>query len=222
VGRHIFDKVIGPNGLLQTKARIFVTHSIQFLPETNTVFMLNEGKMAVMGQYKELIKDTSGPLFTLMKEYGKRKEEASREELVVPDASDICSQHPGSVATKTITPSTSKDKLNEKPGKSSTPAVPLSSQRGTKLMTTEESAKGSVSWAVYAAYARSCGIPGVLGYLLVAVFSQGLSIAQNFYLADWANDNDADKQMNVFAKVSIFVGGFHFSFLSYVIFLDLV
>ncbi|OQV17380.1 putative Canalicular multispecific organic anion transporter 2 [Hypsibius exemplaris] len=32
VGKHIFENVIGPNGVLKNKTRILVTHGIGFLP----------------------------------------------------------------------------------------------------------------------------------------------------------------------------------------------
>ncbi|CAG8721759.1 10889_t:CDS:2, partial [Dentiscutata heterogama] len=43
VGKHIFDNVIGPTGLLRTKARVFVTNGIHFLSRTNSLIMIREG-----------------------------------------------------------------------------------------------------------------------------------------------------------------------------------
>jgi ATP-binding cassette subfamily C (CFTR/MRP) protein 1 len=40
VGRHIFDNVIGPRGLLRRKARLFVTHSIHHLHEVDYILMV--------------------------------------------------------------------------------------------------------------------------------------------------------------------------------------
>ncbi|RKO84654.1 P-loop containing nucleoside triphosphate hydrolase protein, partial [Blyttiomyces helicus] len=55
VGRHIFEHVMGSNGLLRTKARILVTHGIHFLPEASTVLTLADGAMCEMGTYSELM-----------------------------------------------------------------------------------------------------------------------------------------------------------------------
>ena len=33
VGKHMFDKVIGPQGLLRHKTRVLVTHGVSFLPQ---------------------------------------------------------------------------------------------------------------------------------------------------------------------------------------------
>ncbi|KAK2566746.1 Multidrug resistance-associated protein 1 [Acropora cervicornis] len=46
VGKHIFDKVIGPEGLLREKTRIFVTHAVQYLPHVDQIIVLQDGVVA--------------------------------------------------------------------------------------------------------------------------------------------------------------------------------
>ncbi|KAG8191790.1 hypothetical protein JTE90_026825 [Oedothorax gibbosus] len=55
VGKHIFEQVIGPQGLLKKKTRILVTHRISVLPEVDTIVVLQNGKVSEMGSYKELL-----------------------------------------------------------------------------------------------------------------------------------------------------------------------
>ncbi|XP_074411048.1 ATP-binding cassette sub-family C member 3 isoform X3 [Zonotrichia albicollis] len=56
VAKHIFDKVIGPDGILKGKTRILVTHGISFLPQVDHIFVLVDGKISEMGSYQELLK----------------------------------------------------------------------------------------------------------------------------------------------------------------------
>ncbi|NWI58575.1 MRP3 protein, partial [Calyptomena viridis] len=56
VAKHIFDKVIGPDGLLKGKTRILVTHGISFLPQVDHIVVLVDGKISEMGSYQELLK----------------------------------------------------------------------------------------------------------------------------------------------------------------------
>ncbi|NWY90232.1 MRP3 protein, partial [Loxia curvirostra] len=56
VAKHIFDKVIGPDGVLKGKTRILVTHGISFLPQVDHIFVLVDGKISEMGSYQELLK----------------------------------------------------------------------------------------------------------------------------------------------------------------------
>ncbi|CAD5211774.1 unnamed protein product [Bursaphelenchus okinawaensis] len=55
VGKHIFDKVIGPNGLLRNKTRILVTHGVTFLKDADLVINIEDGQISEMGTYSELM-----------------------------------------------------------------------------------------------------------------------------------------------------------------------
>ncbi|XP_029673303.1 multidrug resistance-associated protein 1 isoform X3 [Formica exsecta] len=55
VGKHIFENVIGPNGLLKKKTRILVTHSITYLPEVDNIIVLKDGEITESGTYKQLL-----------------------------------------------------------------------------------------------------------------------------------------------------------------------
>ncbi|NXC45150.1 MRP3 protein, partial [Penelope pileata] len=56
VAKHIFDKVIGPDGVLKGKTRILVTHGIGFLPQVDHIVVLTDGKISEMGSYQDLLK----------------------------------------------------------------------------------------------------------------------------------------------------------------------
>lgn len=89
VGKHIFEHVIGPHGLLQNKVcgsyfvlsraigtpclpscrgefcyhadpqtRLLVTHGIHFLPHTDQVIVLREGRVTEKGPYLDLLRYT--------------------------------------------------------------------------------------------------------------------------------------------------------------------
>nr|CAD7197173.1 unnamed protein product [Timema douglasi] len=55
VGKHIFEEVIGPAGLLRKKTRILVTHSITFLPTVDEIVVLKNGEVSEMGSYHQLL-----------------------------------------------------------------------------------------------------------------------------------------------------------------------
>lgn len=59
VGKHIFEKVIGPNGMLKKKTRLLVTHGLSFLPEVNSIIVLNNGEIFEKGTYKQLMEKKS-------------------------------------------------------------------------------------------------------------------------------------------------------------------
>ncbi|KAB0390270.1 hypothetical protein E2I00_014382, partial [Balaenoptera physalus] len=55
VGKHIFNKVLGPNGLLKGKTRLLVTHSIHFLPQVDEIVVLGNGTILEKGSYSTLL-----------------------------------------------------------------------------------------------------------------------------------------------------------------------
>uniref|UniRef100_A0A8C2BGL1 ABC-type glutathione-S-conjugate transporter n=1 Tax=Cyprinus carpio TaxID=7962 RepID=A0A8C2BGL1_CYPCA len=55
VGQHIFNKVIGPKGILRDKTRILVTHGMSFLPQADLILVLVDGEISERGSYQELL-----------------------------------------------------------------------------------------------------------------------------------------------------------------------
>ncbi|NXE22880.1 MRP1 protein, partial [Ardeotis kori] len=54
VGKHLFEKLIGPSGLLKSKTRILVTHNLTLLPHTDLIIVMEDGRIIQMGTYQEL------------------------------------------------------------------------------------------------------------------------------------------------------------------------
>lgn len=55
VGKHIFEEVIGPGGLLKNCTRVLVTHGITYLPQTDKIVVLKDGEVSEIGTYQELL-----------------------------------------------------------------------------------------------------------------------------------------------------------------------
>lgn len=54
-GKHIFEHVLGPNGMLAGKTRVLVTHGIGNLSKTDQVIVMTNGTVSENGTYKELL-----------------------------------------------------------------------------------------------------------------------------------------------------------------------
>uniref|UniRef100_A0A8C0H8W7 ABC-type glutathione-S-conjugate transporter n=1 Tax=Chelonoidis abingdonii TaxID=106734 RepID=A0A8C0H8W7_CHEAB len=55
VGQHIFEHVIGPNGLLKDRTRVLVTHAINILPQVDNIVLMVDGEISETGSYQELL-----------------------------------------------------------------------------------------------------------------------------------------------------------------------
>jgi ATP-binding cassette subfamily C (CFTR/MRP) protein 1 len=66
VARHIFDHVIGPSGLLATKARILVTNSVAFLSDSTNIVLIRNGIILETGTFESLMSTNEGNIQKLM------------------------------------------------------------------------------------------------------------------------------------------------------------
>uniref|UniRef100_A0A915EWI1 Multidrug resistance-associated protein 1 n=1 Tax=Ditylenchus dipsaci TaxID=166011 RepID=A0A915EWI1_9BILA len=83
VGKHIFEKVIGPNGILRNKTRILVTHGISFLKEADRIVLLENGRITESGTYTELLAHKNK--FSELVEEDKGDTSSPKEELADED-----------------------------------------------------------------------------------------------------------------------------------------
>ncbi|KAI9003550.1 P-loop containing nucleoside triphosphate hydrolase protein [Gaertneriomyces semiglobifer] len=219
VGRHIFDNVLGPKGILRDKARLLVTHGIHFLPDVDEVVVMKDGSVVEEGPYVDLM-TRQGQLYTLMKEFGKRAEGDAAED-VDGELEDgkAESGEPSPLSQRRLSRRASThNKLAATESDATTRnKIP---EPSSNLMTKEEKASGSVEWSVYKDYAKACSTSWVAAFLGMMVFMQLLSVAQNLYLADWAAENDRveavgitdDRSSRTVKRLAVYGGlGFLFS-----------
>ena len=54
VAKHLFEKLLGPAGLLKDKTRILVTHNLGFLHKMDSILVMDEGHIRTQGSLQEL------------------------------------------------------------------------------------------------------------------------------------------------------------------------
>uniref|UniRef100_A0A672I827 ABC-type glutathione-S-conjugate transporter n=1 Tax=Salarias fasciatus TaxID=181472 RepID=A0A672I827_SALFA len=79
VGKHLFENVIGPNGILQNKTRILVTHGVSFLPHVDEIVVLVEGVVSEIGSYSSL-RASGGAFSEFLDTYAKEQRTRTRSE----------------------------------------------------------------------------------------------------------------------------------------------
>nr|XP_014086911.1 multidrug resistance-associated protein 1 isoform X4 [Bactrocera oleae] len=212
VGKHIFEEVIGPNGLLAKKTRVLVTHGITFLPQTNNIYVMKLGEISESGTYQELLARKGAFAEFIIQHLQESTEE-------VEDLDEIKQQLEGTVQseellgtlekvislarTESLSDSVSVKSLESGKGSlrrrkigrqdSEISAISTVSQKQTeveegKLIETEKSETGGVQLAVYKHYIKSVGVFLSLATLFLNFVYQAFSIGSNLWLTQWSND----------------------------------
>lgn len=185
VGRHIFDNVIGPKGLLRKCTRIFVTHSIQYLQQCSSLIALKSGSIVEgPASYSTLMAMEDGHIARLMNDF--MHESHSKDELKAKEF--------GASTASLSSVAVAVDTANTTPSSDVKPPC--------ALISSEESAKGSVTMAVYWTYAKACSLVSTAVFLGIMVVSQLLSISSNVWLENWSSGS----QNNVALFLGVYGG----------------
>ncbi|XP_015279485.1 PREDICTED: canalicular multispecific organic anion transporter 1 [Gekko japonicus] len=210
VGRHIFDKVLGPDGLLQHKTRILVTHSLNFLAQVDDIVMLVAGAVSEQGSYSTLLAN-GGEFAQLLTTYGNQQENMPEEEVMGKrhhpkwvgmgeeleldgDPEPGAEEMPADIVTMTQKSEASIQQKNftrrSEPSSSSRGLKPPSMEevKGQRLIENEAVETGKVKFTVYLQYLRAVG-SGFSIWVFIAYLGQYVAtVGSSLWLSAWTND----------------------------------
>ncbi|SNX84278.1 probable YCF1 - Vacuolar ABC transporter responsible for vacuolar sequestration of glutathione-S-conjugates [Melanopsichium pennsylvanicum] len=209
VGAHIFKHVIGPEGLLRSKARILTLNSVSCLPNCDQIVSVRRGIILdERGTYDEVMAK-KGDLYNLIAGLGKQsaREQADEEdggtpgkELEVIDMDKELDMHGQMGGAEDLKGS----KMHRRISSASMARPKTLSKRQIKQDTVrqlkessapkEKSEQGSVKPEVYRQYIKSCSVLGVVLYILAQILSQVMTVSRDVVLKQWgkANENGGD------------------------------
>ncbi|CAL9703661.1 unnamed protein product [Knipowitschia caucasica] len=170
VGRHIFERVIGPQGLLRDKTRVLVTHGLSYLPQADLILVMSEGQISERGTYQQLL-DKDGAFAEFLRTYASVD---NNEEQTVPTEQDRSSAPTGK-------PSSPKPQEEEK-------GADAAKATAGKLTEADKANTGKVKLSVFLIYAKAIGVPLTLFSLLLFFTHHFLSLFSNYWLSLWTDD----------------------------------
>ncbi|XP_026534013.1 canalicular multispecific organic anion transporter 1 isoform X2 [Notechis scutatus] len=211
VGRHIFDKVLGPEGLLQNKTRILVTHNLSFLAQVDDIVVLEAGTVTERGSYSTLLAN-SGSFAQLLNTYGNQQDNIHEEEEAMAGLEEeegpddypelVTEEIPADVVTMTQKNEASVQQkiFNRSRSTSSNISIrkghpghlnekkTMTEFKGQRLIDKEAMETGKVKLFTYLRYFRAVGW-GLSICILIGNIGQAASfIGFNLWLSDWTND----------------------------------
>ena len=181
VGKHIFENVIGPGGLLRDKTRVLVTHGITYLPKTDYIIVLKDGRISEQGTYQDLL-EQKGEFATFMMEYMSEANDDVTDEI----KEELNKQLGEDFVKRTI--STQKSVVSATEDASELEKKPEKSTVGQKLIETENAETGSVKMAVYWYYIKCLGVVGTIAALIGQTLYSGSSVLVTYWITWWTSD----------------------------------
>uniref|UniRef100_A0A1B0DM26 ABC-type glutathione-S-conjugate transporter n=1 Tax=Phlebotomus papatasi TaxID=29031 RepID=A0A1B0DM26_PHLPP len=213
VGKHIFEQVVGRNGMLAKKTRLLVTHGITYLPDVDYIYVLKDGEISESGAYQELLNKKGAFAEFLIHHLQENTSDESdnldelKQQLEsVVDNEELRGKLERAISQRSRSESNSETgSLHDTPSRKNSDAsadgsilrrrTPEKKDGSTKekekLIEQEKSETGSVKWDVYKHYLRSIGMLLSVTTILLNMVFQGFSIGSNVWLARWSTDPNA-------------------------------
>ncbi|KAG9309821.1 P-loop containing nucleoside triphosphate hydrolase protein [Chiua virens] len=198
VARHVFDNVIGPEGLLATKARVLVTNSIAFLKYFDQLVYIRRGIILECGSYSQLISDPDSAIRKLIQNHATNgSASGTTSGAVTPtptSGSGINTPTSGDNKTQTALINeidSVAEKVVRRTSFSKAVIGPLPSVRQVvdSGISKEHSEQGRVKKKVYLQYLQAVSKVGFYLFILSAILGQASSILSTFMLRLWGESN---------------------------------
>ncbi|KAJ1758176.1 hypothetical protein LPJ69_004164, partial [Coemansia sp. RSA 1752] len=198
VGKHIFTHVLGPQGMLKTRARILVTNAVQYLSNTAHIVMLQDGAVVDQGSFAQAMAQQSR-IFEFIHKY---IDEAQSSQATSNTASDSEYIEDDTVLPKgdDVNRMSSKQNLgrasaNTVHSRRNTLEAEVGAEQG-RTMTAEVNRQGRVEWSTYYTYAKACGVRNALLFTAALLLASVSNICANMWLKHWASSN-AGTELNL-------------------------
>ncbi|XP_036408292.1 multidrug resistance-associated protein 1 isoform X1 [Megalops cyprinoides] len=189
VGKHIFEKVIGPQGVLQGRTRVLVTHGLSFLPQADLILVMVDGEITEVGSYAELL-GRQGAFAEFLRTYASAEQGEEQSDVNIPKRGQenggpavlMGQNSQSSVAVTSSSKTLSKSDGGKADGKKGGPL------EVGKLTEADKANTGRVKLSVFWEYMKAIGL--CLSFLSAFLFlSHHLaSLGSNYWLSLWTDD----------------------------------
>ncbi|KAL4067103.1 P-loop containing nucleoside triphosphate hydrolase protein [Scleroderma yunnanense] len=191
VARHVFDNVIGPQGLLATKARVLVTNNVAYLRYFDQLVYIRRGIILENGSYNDLMENPDSEVRKLIQNYATNGSSSGATTprvsgRITPAGSEGDSASPFVAELNAAT-----EKVARRQSFRRAVIAPLPSVRGTTStgITKEHSEQGRVKLEVYFQYLHAASKVGFFFLVLALVLQQAMSVLSTYMLRLWGEHN---------------------------------
>ncbi|KAF1663325.1 Multidrug resistance-associated protein 1, partial [Aptenodytes patagonicus] len=187
VGQHIFEHVLGRNGLLKDKTRVLVTHTINILPQVDNIVLLVDGTISEIGSYQELFQ-RNGAFAEFLHSHIAAEEKAGAGFPAIGDTKGTITSRNGPSQERLFSDDSVKSSAMGReviPVSQDCTAAAATKGRLTKG---EKTQHGRVNTSIYAAYLKATGLPLCVCIILLFTCQQAVSFSRGYWLSIWTDD----------------------------------
>ncbi|CAM5999084.1 unnamed protein product, partial [Sphagnum balticum] len=187
VASHLFEKVIGPQGLLKDKTRLLATHHISFLRNVDSIIVMNHGEIIGQGKFDELYE--SG----LLSEDVFNNDESEETEDVDDESIDRQISSVSKTSRRMSEASYNSGKLNEgRISRASTCTLESKRSKETEtqlghLIDDENQTVGFVKASNYINYVKQCGFLFITLAFLAELGYNVCEVGAKYWLNIWTS-----------------------------------
>ncbi|XP_067238284.1 multidrug resistance-associated protein 1 isoform X1 [Chanodichthys erythropterus] len=204
VGKHIFEKVIGPQGLLQGRTRVLVTHGLSFLPQADLILVMVDGEITEMGSYTELL-DRQGAFAEFLHTYSNTEQEEEEESVGEEggETEDEKGKSEDSVPRKGLENggpaallgesqnalnAAGTGKIQKTEPNDAADAKKTKSAESARLTEADKANTGRVKLSVFWEYMKAIGLPLSIFSVFLFFCHHLSSLGSNYWLSLWTDD----------------------------------
>ncbi|KAG0378058.1 hypothetical protein BGX24_004851 [Mortierella sp. AD032] len=204
VDQHLWDRLVGPGGLLKDKTRVLITHGIHHLNGTDQILVMKGGEIAETGTYEDLMA-AGKDFYQLITDYAVQENGKESKEIVdVAVGSVVEKSGVKAVADASTEPEVvvKTAKMNDAGG---------AGEDDAQLVLAEEAARSKVGWPLLKAYFKYASYLYSFLSFFIYILSQASQIGVNVWLQHWSSRSE-DRQRD---DVPLFLGVYAALVLSY-------
>ena len=187
VGKAIFRNCI--RGLLKNKCVLLVTHALEYLPVCDQVVVMEKGKIADLGTFKQISEKTTGVLASLLRAQEQTRAQTAQNDVVAPSSpmTPVANEMTFSpLEDKVYQQDTQEQSQESQESQEQSQEQSQEDEKKGELITTETRVEGKVKTSIYKTYFNSIGNPFLI-FLIFLLFclSQVIRAVNNWWLTYW-------------------------------------
>ncbi|KAF9426815.1 hypothetical protein BGZ94_005973 [Podila epigama] len=222
VGRALFENCI--NGLLKDKARVLVTHQLQYIKDCETVIVLEQGQVTHTGRVDDVMQEevviekviedggsvrsvkTRAKFVDVLREFAKKASQTEEEEEGVENVEGeikLAPMHGGAASTAVTSGSNDLLKrVKSHKSRAETTGEDDLEEEMEKNLTVEEVQEGETPLKVYYDFFRLGSTPFRLALCILSLAAaQAILVSGDFFLTRWAKSSAEEQKRSYYPTV---------------------